>query len=280
MGSSPLTRGKPTQEPWRLRRRRLIPAHAGKTKPPHFFLLTNKAHPRSRGENTVYSLLPVPYVGSSPLTRGKRISLYPWLCTAGLIPAHAGKTQCVKRIASLPWAHPRSRGENCNTSDPSKPARGSSPLTRGKQGVDGQLARPHRLIPAHAGKTPTGVLARGSCRAHPRSRGENPGKTWCCRHRRGSSPLTRGKPPQRPERALPGRLIPAHAGKTGPQPAQPYREPAHPRSRGENGWRQDEGGEQSGSSPLTRGKRAPGRQGRGAPGLIPAHAGKTGPPVQ
>ena len=70
-------------------------------------------------------------------------------------------------------------------------------------------------------------------------------------------------------------LIPAHAGKTrraawiGPRPT------AHPRSRGENIVYLVDPVLDAGSSPLTRGK--PHHQGhdRQAPGLIPAHAGKT-----
>ena len=52
VGSSPLTRGKPTV--LRLCRggRRLIPAHAGKTKGALQYARHTAAHPRSRGENT------------------------------------------------------------------------------------------------------------------------------------------------------------------------------------------------------------------------------------
>ena len=70
-------------------------------------------------------------------------------------------------------------------------------------------------------------------------------------------------------------LIPAHAGKThagrppGPSPG------AHPRSRGENTARSRPAKRYSGSSPLTRGKPAPGPALGQYPGLIPAHAGKT-----
>ena len=72
------------------------------------------------------------------------------------------------------------------------------------------------------------------------------------------------------------RLIPAHAGKT-PQPViQVELGEAHPRSRGENVKASKTTGEIVGSSPLTRGKRwTSARTGR-LPGLIPAHAGKTG----
>ena len=51
---------------------------------------------------------------------------------------------------------------------------------------------------------------------------------------------------------------------------------AHPRSRGENNNRPVIGLVTMGSSPLTRGKRTRAIRGRGLPGLIPAHAGKTG----
>ena len=70
-------------------------------------------------------------------------------------------------------------------------------------------------------------------------------------------------------------LIPAHAGKTATYEAFSAPPWAHPRSRGENStdWRKDSN--DSGSSPLTRGKHR-GRARRAVrPGLIPAHAGKT-----
>ena len=51
---------------------------------------------------------------------------------------------------------------------------------------------------------------------------------------------------------------------------------AHPRSRGENSRPRRRRGTGAGSSPLTRGKRPVRRDGRTPPGLIPAHAGKTG----
>ena len=51
LGSSPLTRGKHPLHPWRVRRRRLIPAHAGKTNVEAIADQAYTAHPRSRGEN-------------------------------------------------------------------------------------------------------------------------------------------------------------------------------------------------------------------------------------
>ena len=142
------------------------------------------------------------------------------------------------------------------------------------------------LIPAHAGKTfAVGVSIR-LAGAHPRSRGENEVSVRRCASGEGSSPLTRGKLRCRELKFIPERLIPAHAGKTRLRACHPGASGAHPRSRGENiavSFRLSAG---AGSSPLTRGKLAPGACAPGDWGLIPAHAGKTcrvghaGPPIR
>ena len=172
-------------------------------------------------------------------------------------------------------AHPRSRGEN----DPGVfevfEEGGSSPLTRGKH--DARRGEPFRngLIPAHAGKT-TGALIRISLdRAHPRSRGENLVDKPNVVAGLGSSPLTRGKPADRPDRPPRAGLIPAHAGKTtrGAENLRYLR--AHPRSRGENLFGLTLARPFKGSSPLTRGKHLAAHCLPGDSGLIPAHAGKT-----
>ena len=92
-GSSPLTRGKrsrawsPTPTPG------LIPAHAGKTAPHDAGAPPAPAHPRSRGENQLPETCIIIGMGSSPLTRGKRGGWNRSAARAGLIPAHAGKTE-------------------------------------------------------------------------------------------------------------------------------------------------------------------------------------------
>ena len=92
LGSSPLTRGKPVpcvpQNAWRG----LIPAHAGKTWWSRSGRTCRRAHPRSRGENHSTLRLTSPSLGSSPLTRGKRVYAVRGSLGEGLIPAHAGKT--------------------------------------------------------------------------------------------------------------------------------------------------------------------------------------------
>ena len=75
------------------------------------------------------------------------------------------------------------------------------------------------------------------------------------------------------------RLIPAHAGKTGPLRGQRSGPRAHPRSRGENRSIRIPRAGRMGSSPLTRGKLTFQARRRRCQGLIPAHAGKTSPPT-
>ena len=257
MGSSPLTRGKHRPSRALRSRRRLIPAHAGKTPIPAVDTRTTEAHPRSRGENQGFVTSAVTWMGSSPLTRGKR-------------------SYWARRPRSL-WAHPRSRGENEALAASDATDKGSSPLTRGKPRGAGLGCAGPGLIPAHAGKTPEWTLVFLGLRAHPRSRGENSPHTSVRVTWPGSSPLTRGKhkPLGRVLKAL--GLIPAHAGKTRRHQTDGILDTAHPRSRGENRPMTTQTDLPEGSSPLTRGKPVWDGIKTGAERLIPAHAGKTAP---
>ena len=135
--------------------------------------------------------------------------------------------------------------------------------------------KPVRLIPAHAGKTRTLSRPLYGPPAHPRSRGENFFYLSVCATPRGSSPLTRGKLHVRAVAVDGGRLIPAHAGKTGWPFGVVCWVTAHPRSRGENLPSLPFLYPFTGSSPLTRGKPGRTRHLKMWIGLIPAHAGKT-----
>ena len=152
-GSSPLTRGKLRGVLDGDLDLRLIPAHAGKTVQPRCRTHRPGAHPRSRGENHTYRMRHLVATGSSPLTRGKRVSAQVVPNRLGLIPAHAGKTGPQWLMLSRGTAHPRSRGENTDGSVDEGIAQGSSPLTRGKLFRVRGHAAPLGLIPAHAGKT-------------------------------------------------------------------------------------------------------------------------------
>ena len=112
MGSSPLTRGKPPLYSTVTARRRLIPAHAGKTTVADSRAVRTWAHPRSRGENFWESSHWRSAGGSSPLTRGKLRRDERGGIVSRLIPAHAGKTSRRSCPSRRRGAHPRSRGEN------------------------------------------------------------------------------------------------------------------------------------------------------------------------
>ena len=279
VGSSPLTRGKLRRDRDRRLHGGLIPAHAGKTSRYPSLPKRRTAHPRSRGENRWRALRSRAEAGSSPLTRGKRNLVYSRRHSLGLIPAHAGKTSLSSAMMTLLRAHPRSRGENALMSLGLWARSGSSPLTRGKLRAFWRRRSRLRLIPAHAGKTNTASRSPTRTRAHPRSRGENHENVGLDKTIGGSSPLTRGKLCGIVTLQLKARLIPAHAGKTLPVTVVPISPPAHPRSRGENSDVSWPRATTRGSSPLTRGKRP--RRGLSPRRLrlIPAHAGKTSPPM-
>ena len=133
-----------------------------------------------------------------------------------LIPAHAGKTRCRGHRVLGCGAHPRSRGENMSDKTGQARFQGSSPLTRGKLRGNACRHAAVRLIPAHAGKTPSPDTPGGRHAAHPRSRGENASRAFQISTSAGSSPLTRGKPRGYCPAASARGLIPAHAGKTTP----------------------------------------------------------------
>ena len=98
-GSSPLTRGKLAGDVVLTVHLRLIPAHAGKTGSSTPSSRTTPAHPRSRGENTVFNNSADMGTGSSPLTRGKPRWVGGCRRPMRLIPAHAGKTSLGWRLS-------------------------------------------------------------------------------------------------------------------------------------------------------------------------------------
>ena len=216
--------------------------------------------------------------GSSPRVRGKLFSDPIGSVLRRLIPARAGKTLFGRSSPCCTSAHPRACGENTddqtsNTWDP-----GSSPRVRGKldQHVDGHPVR--GLIPARAGKTPRSTTTCYPMAAHPRACGENAFSTGAGLGGLGSSPRVRGKRVFDRGGARRVGLIPARAGKTCPQSSRGSSRTAHPRACGENCASVTKSPSGSGSSPRVRGKLHTMYFLHSTGGLIPARAGKTGPP--
>ena len=154
-GSSPRGRGKPHDPRVPGRRRRLIPARAGKTNYPSQADSVKRAHPRAGGENVI-TRRPLPATtGSSPRGRGKPQTVRPRGHERGLIPARAGKTTPPVGALVCVTAHPRAGGENVRSATSCVRMSGSSPRGRGKPCKRCSRKSNLRLIPARAGKTRT-----------------------------------------------------------------------------------------------------------------------------
>ena len=255
LGSSPRGRGK-HQAPLASRQvGGLIPAWAGKTRPPACQGQGWAAHPRVGGENcAAYSRRSHPW-GSSPRGRGKRLDAHGRVQRAGLIPAWAGKTPHRRARRPPPPAHPRVGGENDSLPGCTTGWEGSSPRGRGK---------------------PPSCQGQGwASQAHPRVGGENTRPAPQLVLGAGSSPRGRGKLNRLLQFGEIRGLIPAWAGKTRLLGWRPSRGRAHPRVGGENTVPGITCGRSAGSSPRGRGKPRIAlvlrRRGR----LIPAWAGKT-----
>ena len=175
-GSSPLARGTFRAALNANRALGLIPARAGNTWTLSLFSSSSGAHPRSRGEHSVASGKTVLNPGSSPLARGTRAVASCVCGTEGLIPARAGNTGRVERVACCARAHPRSRGEHTPQTWAATLPPGSSPLARGTRVPALLRAGCSGLIPARAGNTTPPKRAVNEQRAHPRSRGEHIGR--------------------------------------------------------------------------------------------------------
>ena len=227
------------------------------------------------GENQCHESPPGSKIGSSPRVRGKRGFILLCRRKHGLIPACAGKTTSITNQVFSPKAHPRVCGENLASPNTRITSPGSSPRVRGKPHASEFAGEATRLIPACAGKTEVAPYRPDPVPAHPRVCGENPVAGTGHPVGAGSSPRVRGKLSPANPSSLPGRLIPACAGKTCRYSTARLGGAAHPRVCGENPRRRSGQTGFIGSSPRVRGKPLPLARGPRPRRLIPACAGKT-----
>ena len=258
-GSSPHTRGLQGRGDQPATGVRIIPAHAGFTAHRDQRHGEPTDHPRTRGVYTHASLSGVTRWGSSPHTRGLHASSLPIHLYVGIIPAHAGFTQDPHPGRSCDPDHPRTRGVYLGCPGVISPLSGSSPHTRGLRRHVIGVTRRRRIIPAHAGFTPSGSSPVGATRDHPRTRGVYPHPPPSAGHGRGSSPHTRGLPSPTTQCRPRPRIIPAHAGFTPAHLRHCRYIPDHPRTRGVYRAGPQRGPARGGSSPHTRGLPRSGR---------------------
>ena len=132
-GVHPHSRGENVPHRWvDTGLRRFIPTRAGKIHFLHTLLTYTTVHPHSRGENAGGSQGRDKPGGSSPLARGKWLTLGKPRSTQGFIPTRAGKIIPTPQMTIISWVHPHSRGENCRICPYIAWLSGSSPLARGK----------------------------------------------------------------------------------------------------------------------------------------------------
>ena len=232
IGSSPLARGLPNEDPEKAAFLGIIPARAGFTRTRTSSDSDSTDHPRSRGVYAVDEYIEKEGSGSSPLARGLPTRLHRRHHRHGIIPARAGFTGFPAHPRVGGPDHPRSRGVYRRA--PTRPpwGRGSSPLARGLRGDCDPRPRIFGIIPARAGFTPGDLNLRHALEDHPRSRGVYWATATTTSSRPGSSPLARGLQEERNYGDDGTGIIPARAGFTPGRPWPAPGTPDHPRSRG------------------------------------------------
>ena len=193
--------------------------------------------------------------GSSPLTRGTRLSYRGFLSPFRFIPAYAGNSGYEEYITVVRTVHPRLRGELPQIVIDAIGYGGSSPLTRGTLLPRHLLLRHLRFIPAYAGNSYSVGQSWFLRAVHPRLRGE---LAIYSNNLKMSS-----------------RFIPAYAGNSFYKRHEYDILAVHPRLRGELSGRNFNVVNQCGSSPLTRGTHRRVKCSITSPRFIPAYAGNS-----
>ena len=132
-----------------------------------------------------------------------------------------------------------------------------------------------RIIPAHAGNTPSWPPRAGTRADHPRACGEHHTRVAIKRVDDGSSPRMRGTHRQAVLVMWWLRIIPAHAGNTPGELELPVERSDHPRACGEHCHLTRPSAVIRGSSPRMRGTLGNAASGMKKERIIPAHAGNT-----
>ncbi|RYP99502.1 hypothetical protein PG22506_1229 [Bifidobacterium pseudolongum subsp. globosum] len=105
--------------------------------------------------------------------RGKRGRVHRTRLNRRIIPAHAGQTGNRSGVSGGATDHPRACGANERVGVVDRGTGGSSPRMRGKQKARQALTAKSRIIPAHAGQTPSAGRTTTRRADHPRACGAN-----------------------------------------------------------------------------------------------------------
>ena len=131
----------------------ITPAHAGNTGNLQPFQYFRMDHPRTRGEYFENSSTQSFQKGSPPHTRGILYVSVGGVVVAGITPAHAGNTSCMRGRERYRRDHPRTRGEYVLFICVEFNVQGSPPHTRGIPSFSCSGTWFCGITPAHAGNT-------------------------------------------------------------------------------------------------------------------------------
>ena len=256
-GLSPRSRGSPDWclSPWSSRRS--IPALAGKPLPKPRTSRPTWVYPRARGEAPTRGRGSGSTTGLSPRSRGSRLCRSCPGCPLRSIPALAGKPTVADQQASQAKVYPRARGEAPKARSSPSANSGLSPRSRGSRGSRRPDLDPVRSIPALAGKPASGTGSGGRAGVYPRARGEAAQWLDTLPFTMGLSPRSRGSRRFSVKFVMPGRSIPALAGKPRRRGIVWPGHEVYPRARGEAPHGEAELLGLQGLSPRSRGSLVP-----------------------
>ena len=152
-GSPPLTREQQNSDRRREQQMGIAPAYAGTTRGRFPMGPQARDYPRSRGNNSGFSVMDGSLMGSPPLTREQLVKDRHSGQQDGITPAHAGTTPTKSKKRSFIRDHPRSRGNNSPALAELMSAPGSPPLTREQLNGFPLNIMYFGITPAHAGTT-------------------------------------------------------------------------------------------------------------------------------
>ena len=240
VGSSPRSRGPRRCGIAHGADDRFIPAFAGTTRTRSARRRSLPVHPRVRGDHHPAALHDTTHLGSSPRSRGPRLSSSRETPAWWFIPAFAGTTRTCHAVRGRGTVHPRVRGDHVANLKRAVATIGSSPRSRGPQCCSGLVHVALRFIPAFAGTTRRCAAARPRSSVHPRVRGDHTAMKHRASDEFGSSPRSRGPLRVGPEQPRRARFIPAFAGTTRSPRTGGHSSTVHPRVRGDHCTRVEE----------------------------------------
>ena len=192
--------------------RRITPACAGNSYPPHFMIFPMLDHPRVCGEQSRARGKRLFAIGSPPRVRGTATPVARQPRSHGITPACAGNSQALTLDLMRDEDHPRVCGEQLHRGSNRQRSVGSPPRVRGTAAPAIVQCQQARITPACAGNRFSNNLVHITVRDHPRVCGEQQRGGTKNVFSPGSPPRVRGTEGSGFGDVLDNRITPACAG--------------------------------------------------------------------